>query len=76
MNHPKLERVTPSTTDNKVLESTAQYSSTQNAKFREGSNPIKTVETNGIALQKLVDEALKPVLSHMNPEWCRKLFPP
>jgi hypothetical protein len=77
MNHPKLERVTPSPTDNKVLESTAQYSSTQNAKFSEGSNPIKTVESDSIALPQLIDEAiLKPVLSQMNPEWCRKLFPP
>jgi hypothetical protein len=76
-NHPKLERVTPGPTGNKVLGSSAQYASTQNGKPLESSNPIKTVETNSIALQKLVDEAiLKPVLSQMNPEWDWKLFPP
>jgi hypothetical protein len=76
-NHPNLKCVTSSLTGDEVLESAAQYSSTQNAKTLEGSNPIKTVESDSIALPQLIDEAiLKPVLSQMNPEWYRKLFPP
>ena len=76
-NHPNLKCVTTSLTGNKVLESAGRDSSTQNVQALEGSDQIKPVETSGVDIQRLIDEAiLKPVLSYMNPEWCLKLFAP
>lgn len=76
-NHPNLKCVTTSLTGNKVFESAERDSSTQNVQALEGSDLINPVETSSIDIQRLIDEAiLKPVLSHMNLEWCLKLFAP
>lgn len=76
-NHPNLECVTTDLTSSKVLESAGRDSLTQNVQALEGSDQIKPVETSSVDIQRLIDEAiLKPVLSHMNPEWRLKLFPP